>query len=211
MNDLSELKGFLPFSLIDWPGKISAVLFFSGCNFACPTCHNWQLAQEGHLLPALAWEEVVSKLKKDQKWLEGVVLTGGEVTLLPYLEELCRELKKLGYLVKVDSNGFKPQVLEKLLALDLVDLLAIDVKGPFEKYSALTGKKVSVEEVKANFTSIFALAQKYPHKFYFRLTKVPLLTEKDMELTRQYLPPNFTLHLQEYINPKGRNKLCQSR
>lgn len=203
MKELKELKGFLPFSLIDWPGTISGVLFFSGCNLACPTCHNFELARKGTNLPTLNWREVFSRLKKDKKWLEGVVLTGGEVTLLSYLPKLCLQLKKVGYGVKVDSNGLRPEVLKILLEEDLVDMLAIDVKGPFSKYSKLTGLPLAAEEVKANFQEIFKLAQKWPEKFYFRITKVPFLEEQDLEEVKSYLPKGFNLHVQKYIQPKG--------
>lgn len=203
MEQLKELKGFLPFSLIDWPGTISAVLFFSGCNLACPTCHNFELAKKGANLPTLNWRDVFLRLKEDKKWLEGVVLTGGEVTLLSYLPRLCLELKKIDYLIKIDSNGLRPEVLRVLLEEDLADMLAIDVKGPFSKYAKLTGVSLDEEVVKAKFQEIFKLAQKWPERFYFRITRVPFLEEQDLEEVKSYLPKGFNLHVQKYIQPKG--------
>jgi len=196
----SELKGFLPFSLIDWPGKVCAVLFFAGCNFACPTCHNFILATDGASLPSLDWEKVTDELRKKKKWLDGVVLTGGEVTLLQYLPELCFYLKKIGYLIKVDSNGFQPEVIENLFRQDLVELFAIDVKGPWEKYSQLVGKNIAPEDIKNKMEKIFTLAKKHQHpeRFLFRLTKVPMLSDEDVQQVKTYLPPNFELKIQKY-------------
>ncbi|MDQ7031840.1 MAG: anaerobic ribonucleoside-triphosphate reductase activating protein [Desulfonauticus sp.] len=202
MHFRPELKGFLPFSLIDWPGKVSAVLFFAGCNFACPTCHNFELAKGGHNLPSLSWIDVYKKLKDKKKWLDGVVLTGGEVTLLSYLSEMCGELKQLGYQVKIDSNGFLPEVIEDLVQRDRVDLFAIDVKGPWDKYALLTGKNIEPKDIATKMKKIFSLAQKYPNKFLFRLTKVPFLTPEDIEVTKSYLPKGFALVLQEYKEPQ---------
>ncbi|WP_456325848.1 anaerobic ribonucleoside-triphosphate reductase activating protein [Desulfonauticus submarinus] len=205
MHYRPELKGFLPFSLIDWPGKVSSVLFFSGCNFACPTCHNFELAKGGHNLPSLSWNEIYSSLRAKKKWLDGVVLTGGEVTLLPYLGEMCFELKKIGYGVKVDSNGFRPEIIEELLTKELVDLFAVDVKGPWEKYSKLVGKNIDPAEIAFKMEKIFSLASKNHDKFLFRLTKVPLLEERDIEIVKKYLPKGFELILQEYKEPSEKN------
>lgn len=116
-------------SLIDYPGKISCVLFFSGCNFHCPYCHNPDLAR-GRLRPDQQIPEaaIFDFLTRRQGLVEGVVLTGGEASLHPHLPRICRRIKDLGYPVKLDTNGSRPKVLAALLAEHLIDYVAMDIK-----------------------------------------------------------------------------------
>jgi pyruvate formate lyase activating enzyme len=131
-----KIGGLQKHSLIDYPGKISCVLFLAGCNFDCPYCHNPQLAGEpgGHP-EAIAVEDVLAFLMQRRGWLEGVVVSGGEPTLHPGLPDLCRRIKDLGFAVKLDTNGSRPQMLRTLLAAGLVDYLAMDIKTEPERYA----------------------------------------------------------------------------
>ena len=122
-------------SLIDYPGKISCVLFFSGCNFSCPYCHNPDLARgRAHPGQQIAEETVFDFLTRRRGLVEGVVLTGGEPSLNRHLPRICRRIKDLGYPVKLDTNGSRPQVLEALLAEHLIDYAAMDIKTMPEAY-----------------------------------------------------------------------------
>ena len=135
------LKGFIENSLLDWDGKVSAVLFLSGCNYRCPFCHNPELATDSPELKELSLEMVLTRLEALKLWLDGVVVTGGEPCIYGGLEKLLRTLKARGFSVKLDTNGSRPDILKDLLSKGLVDYVAMDVKAPFEKekYARLCG------------------------------------------------------------------------
>lgn len=128
------LAGLQKCSLIDFPGKIGCVLFVTGCNFSCPYCHNPELAR-GEQPACIASTQAIEFLKSRRGLLEGVVVSGGEPTLAPGLFELCRAVKSLGYALKLDTNGSRPGVLERLVAQRLVDFVAMDIKAPLDAYA----------------------------------------------------------------------------
>ena len=116
-------------SLIDYPGKLSSVIFFSGCNFDCPYCHNPELARGCATCTDDLTIEIISDfLKQRQGFLDGVVVSGGEPTLQNDLADLCKRIKGFGYPVKLDTNGSRPRVLEHLIDEKLVDYVAMDLK-----------------------------------------------------------------------------------
>ena len=129
------IGGLLKQSFIDYPGRICCVVFLAGCNFACPYCHNPRLATDPGGGPgALAADDFLRFLERRRGFLEGVVVSGGEPTLHPGLAGLCRRVKGLGYALKLDTNGSRPQVLEALIAEGLVDYVAMDLKTDPERY-----------------------------------------------------------------------------
>ncbi len=202
-NPWSYLRGIEPSSLCDWPGRVSAVLFFGTCNLRCPTCHNKELAWHPERLPAISKEKLGSFLKTRKTWLDGVVISGGEPAQVPGLEAVLTFLNDLGLECKIDSNGCFPEIIEHLVHTDLVRQVAVDVKGPWAKYPELTGQRCSVEQARRNLSRIFELARAHPQAFLFRCTRVPLLTAEDLELAASYVPEGFELSLQNYIPPKG--------
>jgi len=121
-------------SLIDYPGRISCVLFTSGCNFACPYCHNPDLAKNNPSI-SLTENEIYSFLESRKDFLEGVVITGGEPTIHDDIESVCRNIKALGYPVKLDTNGSNPSVIKSLTDKDLIDYIAMDIKTDPALYS----------------------------------------------------------------------------
>jgi pyruvate formate lyase activating enzyme len=125
-------------SLVDYPGKISAVLFFPGCNLRCPWCHNPELVR-GFLEDGVPLDEVLSFLEKRKNVLDAVVLSGGEATLYKDLPELISVIKKLNLLVKLDTNGTQPEMLKRLLQNDETkpDYIALDIKVPPTRYAEL--------------------------------------------------------------------------
>ncbi len=125
-------------SLIDFPGKMSCVLFLSGCNFACPYCHNPDLAR-GAPPPEsrIPLETAFEFLEKRRGLLDGVVISGGEPTLESRLSELCTRIKALGYQVKLDTNGSRPDVLARLFDEDRLDYVAMDIKAPPALYAPI--------------------------------------------------------------------------
>ena len=134
-----EIHGFQKTTLLDFPGHVAATVFVGGCNFRCPFCHNGSLVLDPESHPPIAEEEVFAYLEKRRGVLEGVCITGGEPTLQKDLTAFVRKLKDLGYLVKLDTNGYRPEVLKELLAEELLDYVAMDVKASLANYDAATG------------------------------------------------------------------------
>lgn len=116
-------------TLLDFPGKMAAIVFTGGCNFACPYCHNSELISWGDDVPLMAEDEVFAYLNKRKNVLEGLVISGGEPTLQKDLEPFIRRVRDLGYLIKLDTNGTTPAILKDLCNKGLIDYVAMDVKG----------------------------------------------------------------------------------
>jgi len=130
-----RIGGVLKHSFIDYPGKLSCVVFLAGCNFYCPYCHNPQLTGDPGRSPAVvAAEDVFVFLDQRRGLLDGVVISGGEPTLQPGLPDFCARIKRLGYSVKLDTNGSRPQMLSRLIREGLVDYMAMDIKTDPERY-----------------------------------------------------------------------------
>lgn len=143
-------------SLIDYPGKIGAVVFTQGCNFRCLYCHNPELVDPDRYGPIIPEEEILSFLDKRKGKLEAVTVTGGEPTLQPDLETFLRECKAMGYLIKLDTNGSKPDILEKVIQSGQVDYLAMDIKGPFDRYRQIASADVDTSDINRSIELIAA-------------------------------------------------------
>ena len=135
-----ELRGWVRTSLIDYPDHIATVVFTGGCNFRCPMCHNADLVVHAGERPDLSQEQVWAFLSRRAGLVDGVVVTGGEPTLQPDLAPFLRRVRSMGLDVKLDTNGYRPDVLAELLGEVLVDYVAMDVKAPPEKYPVLAGR-----------------------------------------------------------------------
>ncbi len=133
------LYGINKTTLLDYPGHLAATFFTGGCNLRCPFCQNSALVLEPWSQPAIREQEALDFLKKRRGILEGVCITGGEPTLQPELEQFIRRVRELGYLVKLDTNGYRPQVLRRLLAEGLLDYVAMDIKASREHYAMACG------------------------------------------------------------------------
>jgi pyruvate formate lyase activating enzyme len=129
-----QIGGLQKFSLINYPGAPAAVIFTQGCNMFCPYCHNPQLVYPHLFEKTLDENEILHFLKKRQGLLKGVVITGGEPTLQDDLCNFIRQIKNLKFLVKLDTNGTNPGILQKLIREKLIDFIAADIKSPAEKY-----------------------------------------------------------------------------
>jgi pyruvate formate lyase activating enzyme len=134
-----NIGGFQRFSLIDYPGKICAIVFTQGCNFRCPYCHNPELVNTELFEAPIPEENILSFLANRRGKLDAVEITGGEPTLQPDLIDFMCDLKKFGYLVKLDSNGSNPGIISEAIKREIVDYIAMDVKAPLERYREITG------------------------------------------------------------------------
>ena len=133
------LGGLQKISLIDYPGKISCVMFSSGCNFDCPYCHNPQLARGCQVgTPYSDENQLYPYLKRRRTVIDGVVISGGEPTIQKDLFSTCLMLKQLGYPVKLDTNGSRPRIIRQLLNKKLVDYIAMDIKTDPPNYLAVS-------------------------------------------------------------------------
>jgi pyruvate formate lyase activating enzyme len=192
-----KIGGFQKTSLLDYPDRISAIVWTSGCNFRCPFCYNKNLALgTAELFPQ---EEILSFLSKRKALLEGVVISGGEPLLHDDIVDFVKKIKNLRLLVKIDTNGTFPERLSELLEQQLVDYVAMDVKAPKKKYPQLTGVSTDLSKIEA---SIDLLKTKAP-AYEFKTTFIPgLLTKEDVIEIAQWLKGADTYYLQQFkINP----------
>lgn len=165
-----EIKGFIETSLVDWDGMVCCVLFLPGCNFRCPFCYNHALVSRPEKLETVPWERVEKYLSEKKDWIDGVAVTGGEPTLHPDLGELFAKIHRLKSKVKLDTNGYRPEALERLLSDKLVDFVAMDVKAPLDgSYSRAAGVEVDTALIRRSIGLI--LDSGLPHEF--RTTVVP--------------------------------------
>ena len=141
------ISGLQKMTLLDFPGKVACTVFLHGCNYRCPFCHNAELL-EGKPEILMTEAEFLSFLKKRTGLLDGVCISGGEPTLSAGLKDLMKEIKALGYAIKLDTNGSRPQVLKELVAAGLVDYVAMDIKNSPSRYAATCGmRQVDLEAV----------------------------------------------------------------
>ena len=148
------IGGFQPFSLSEFPGKISAVVFCQGCNFRCPYCHNPELVDPGCFTPSWPEVRVMHELASRRGRLQGVVITGGEPTLQRDLERFIREVRDLGFAVKLDTNGSDPETLERLLAAHLLDHIGLDVKAPPRSYAGVVRTTIAPTTITRSLATV---------------------------------------------------------
>lgn len=143
------LGGLQKITLIDFPGKIAATVFLSGCNFFCPWCYSPELVLSEKIKkqPKISEKDFFDFLKSKQGLLEGVVICGGEPTLNEDLPEFIGKIKNLGYLVKLDTNGSNPKMLKSLIDKKLIDYVAMDIKTSKNNYLKVFGKKVKIKDI----------------------------------------------------------------
>ncbi len=172
-----NIGGIQKSSLIDYPGKVSCVIFMSGCNFDCPYCHNPSLVRCSAECPAsIKGDGLYDFLKNRKGFLDDVVISGGEPTLSKNLVKLCEAVKGLGYSVKLDTNGSRPKDLEILIERGLVDYIAMDIKTDPKRYNPLVAKGCNPEDI---LDSIGTIMEKAPD-YEFRTTCVRGFVDTDV-------------------------------
>ena len=166
-----RIGGLHKHSLIDYPGRISAVVFTQGCNFRCPYCHNPSLVYPEQYGALIDPEEVLRFLSKRQGLIDAVVITGGEPLLQQDLEVFLQKVRDMGFKVKLDTNGSRPDRLKSLLSAGLIDYVAMDYKAPLRAYSHVAGVDVKIEKIQESITYIISSGVEYEIKstIYSRL------------------------------------------
>ncbi len=134
-----EIHGFQKTTLLDYPGHLASTIFLGGCNFRCPYCHNASLVLYPAGQPTIPEEEIFQHLRKRAGILEGVCITGGEPTLYPGLTNFIHKIKKMGFLVKLDTNGNNPHIIKELTQNGYLDYIAMDIKNSSAKYGLSIG------------------------------------------------------------------------
>ncbi|MGD9402291.1 MAG: anaerobic ribonucleoside-triphosphate reductase activating protein [bacterium] len=164
------IKGFVETSFCDWDGEISSVIFLPGCNFRCPFCQNGALVTAPGELPTMDFDLIAAYLKSKSDWIDGVVITGGEPTIWDGLAELAREIKSMGFGIKLDTNGTNPDMVEALMGEGLVDYVAMDIKSALdERYNRAAGASVDLEAIGRSIDILMSAGDSCE----FRTTLVP--------------------------------------
>ena len=136
-----QIYGLNKTTLLDYPEHVAATVFTGGCNFCCPFCHNGELVMKPQEYPQISQDEVIAFLRKRKGILTGVCITGGEPTLQPDLITFIKHIKDMGYLIKLDTNGYRPEVLHNLLSMNMLDYVAMDIKNSKSRYAQTVGLK----------------------------------------------------------------------
>ena len=194
-----RIGGIQKTSLLDFPNMISAIVFTKGCNFACDYCHNPELFNSGVEHSTSEFFEFLNTRKGK---LDGVVITGGEPCLQPDLMDFIKQIKQMGFLVKLDTNGSFPDIIQKLLNKNLLDYIAMDIKAPIEKYNAVSNSTISTDKIITSINLIMNSGIDYE----FRTTVVKSqLTFEDFEKIGDLIKGAKKYYLQKFVPTKTLN------
>ncbi|MFH1401405.1 MAG: anaerobic ribonucleoside-triphosphate reductase activating protein [Parcubacteria group bacterium] len=172
-----EIGGLQELTLIDYPGKLAATVFLTGCNFRCPWCYSSEivLPEKIKFQPEFTEKEVFDFLKSRKNLIEGVVICGGEPTISKNLPSLIKKIKNEGFFVKLDTNGTNPKMLKELIDKKLVDYVAMDLKASKEKYNNVSGTKVDVKKIQESID----ILKEGKVDYEFRTTVIPGFHKKE--------------------------------
>ncbi len=172
-----KIEGWIGTTLIDFPGKVAAEVFLGGCNFRCPFCHNSKLVFEEY--PVIPLEDIKRRIEERVNFIDGVVISGGEPTIYgKELIDFVDYIKSMNLLVKLDTNGYIPQVIEDLIKREYIDFISMDIKSSRDKYSTAAGVNVNIDRI----TESIEIIKKSGVEYEFRTTVVPgIVEEEDIE------------------------------
>lgn len=196
-----QIHGLNKTTLLDYPGRVAATLFTGNCNFRCPFCQNKDLVLNPESQPVLDLEEIYAFLSKRRNILSGVCITGGEPTLQDDLELFIEKIKSLGYQIKLDTNGYKPDVLKNLVNRKLIDYVAMDIKSSKENYGTACGiTAINLDNIENSVD--FLLTGKVEYEFRTTVVK-ELHTAEDFEKIGKWLCGASAYFLQSYKESDG--------
>lgn len=191
-----SIHGLNKLTLLDFPGKVAATIFLGNCNFRCPFCHNRDLVLDPESQPVIYAEEILAFLKKRQGILDGVCITGGEPTLYSGLESLIRQIRDLGFAVKLDTNGYRPAIVKDLVSKNLLDMVAMDIKSSPEGYPQATGiRHLDTDPIRE--TARFLMEGHVPYEFRTTVVK-ELHSQSTFEAIGQWISGCSAYYLQAY-------------
>ena len=188
-----NIAGVQKVTLLDYPGKVACEIFTQGCNFECPFCQNSSLIPITNT-GEFSEEEIFEYLNLRKNILDGVVITGGEPTVQKDLKSFIKKIKDLGLLVKLDTNGGNPKVLQELIDEKLVDYVAMDIKNIFNKYNITAGKKINLDNIKKSIEILKASKIDYE----FRTTIIKEMHSLDDIVSICKLVGNVKYYLQNF-------------
>jgi len=192
-----EIGGLEKSTLIDYPAKVACAVFLVGCNFRCPFCYSSELVLPEKIKsqPRISEKEFFDFLKKRKGLLEGVVICGGEPTQNKDLPDFIKKIKKLGYRVKLDTNGSSPEILAKLIGEKLIDYVAMDIKAPKERYYKATGVKVDIKKIQKSID----ILKRGKVDYELRSTILPKLhTKEDIVNMAKWIRNAKVYYLQQF-------------
>ena len=201
------IAGLQKLTLVDYPEKLACTIFLAGCNFRCPWCYNPELVLPEKIKDnsQITKKDFFDFLKFRINLLDGVVICGGEPTLNKDLPIFCKKIKKMGYAIKLDTNGSNPEMISNLVDEKLIDYIAMDVKAPREKYKEATGAKIDIKQIQKSID----ILKKGGVDYEFRTTMIPkLLSKKDIVEIVQWIGPARKYCLQNFqkerdtVNPE---------
>ena len=191
-----KICGYIKTTLLDYPGKVACTIFLGGCNFRCPFCQNSGLVVSPDLQLEYSREKLLAFLEKRKGILDGVCITGGEPTLANGLDDFLKEIKELGYEIKLDTNGSRPAVVKALANQSLIDKVAMDIKSCPANYGLLTGlKRPDMESMQK--TVDFLISGNLDYEFRTTVIR-ELHTEEDFRQIGQWLKGAKAYYLQAY-------------
>ena len=189
--------GIQKLTLLDFPGQVACTLFTRGCNMRCPFCHNASLVVRANEQKTYTNEEILSFLKKRQGVLDGVAITGGEPTLMPGLAEFMTQVRALGYKIKLDTNGTRPEVLKSIVRDGLVDYVAVDIKNCREKYGETVGFDASYDLSPIDESIAFLMEGNVDFEFRTTISKT-YHTEEDIMKIGKWISGEEKYFLQQF-------------
>ena len=189
-----NICGYQKTTLLDYPGLVAATIFTGGCNFRCPFCHNSDLILNPTTL--IPEEEIFAFLKKRKNILSGICITGGEPTLQTNLSEFIEKVRSLGYKIKLDTNGYHPEIIQDLLNKNLLNYIAMDIKAGFSNYVKVCGiQNFNMDTIKKSISIIENSGIDYE----FRTTVVKELHSKqDFQEIIELISPQSPYYIQSF-------------
>jgi pyruvate formate lyase activating enzyme len=192
-----KIGGLRRVSLIDYPGLICATVFLQGCNFKCPYCHNPELVDPGLFRTSIKENSVMEFLDSRKGKLDAVTICGGEPTIQDDLNHFIKKIKKMGFAVKLDTNGSQPKVINHLINEKLIDFIAMDIKAPLDKYKEIVKTNVNQDSIKESIKII--LKATIPYEFRTTLVQSQL-EENDILQIGKLITGASHYVLQNFIN-----------
>ena len=194
------IRGLQKTTLLDYPEHIACTIFFGNCNLRCPFCHNMELVEHPEKYPEFSITQILDFLKERVGKLNGVAITGGEPLLNRDIEDLLKPIKELGYPIKLDTNGFFPDMIEKLIDDKLVDMFAMDIKSGWTNYMKVAGlKNEDLSVIKSKVEKSIALLMERAGDYEFRTTCVKgLHNENDFYEIKDMIKGAKKYFLQDY-------------